>query len=190
MAYLSFAGAITLGNNTWLVNARKSGIYTEMAKRMIGQIDAMLTHHSKIHIVRFDLHQPDYTPDNSRISLFNRYLHNRLKTRYKLARIGFVWVREQERAKQQHYHYALILDGHKINHPQQVLDLASELWAFLDGHVWKPKNCYYNLQRNDLTQLQAAIWRISYLAKGRGKGYRPEQTKNYSTSRIKPGANR
>jgi hypothetical protein len=184
MAYLSHAGALTVNGATWLVNARKSGIYTEMAKRMIGQIDAMLTHHSKIHIVRFDLHQPDYTPDNSRMSLFNRYLHNRLITRYKLARIGFVWARE--RAKGQHYHCALIMDGHKINYPHQVLELICELWEFLDGSVWKPKNCYYNVQRQDHAKLQAAIWRISYLAKGRGKGYRPEQTKNYSTSRIKP----
>jgi len=30
------------------------------------------------------------------------------------------------------------------------------------------------------------LWRISYFAKGRGKGYKPPQTKNYGTSRIKP----
>lgn len=188
MAYVSFAGAITCGGNTWWVNARKSGIYTEMAKRMIGQIDAMLSHFSKIHIVRFDLRQPDYTPDNTRISQFNSLLHSRLKARYQLTRIGFFWVREQERAKHQHYHCTLILDGHKIKHPHHVLELASELWAFLDGHLWRPKNCYYNVQRDDHAKLQAAIWRISYLAKGRGKGYKPAQTKNYSTSRIKPRA--
>jgi hypothetical protein len=31
----------------------------------------------------------------------------------------------------------------------------------------------------------AAIWRISYLAKARGKGYKPVQTKNFATSRIR-----
>jgi hypothetical protein len=33
--------------------------------------------------------------------------------------------------------------------------------------------------------LQAAIYRISYLAKPRGKGYRPPQTKDYGCSRMK-----
>ncbi len=186
MPHISFAGATTVGRNTWWVNASESGIYTAMAKRMIGQVDAMLSYHSKIHIVRFDLHQPDFTPDNRRITEFNNLLHSRLKARYKLDRIGFAWVRELERAKQQHYHFALILDGHKINHPQQVLELAAELWRFMDGSLWIPKHCYYNVLRGDHTELQAAIWRISYFAKGRGKGYKPEQTKNYSTSRIKP----
>ena len=37
---------------------------------------------------------------------------------------------------------------------------------------------------NDVESLLAAIWRVSYLAKVRGKGYKPPQTKNYGTSRI------
>ena len=31
-----------------------------------------------------------------------------------------------------------------------------------------------------------AIYRISYLAKTRGKGYRDPQAKDYETSRLKP----
>lgn len=39
----------------------------------------------------------------------------------------------------------------------------------------------------EITTIQGAIWHISYLAKAkaRGKGYKPDQTKNYGTSRIK-----
>ncbi len=33
--------------------------------------------------------------------------------------------------------------------------------------------------------LADAVYRVSYLAKTRGKGYRPEQVKDYSTSRLK-----
>lgn len=186
MRYVSHSFALSLSGNTWIVNARKNGIYTHMAKRMIGEVEAMLEHHSKIHIVRFDLHQPAYTTDNKHITEFNRRFHGKLKTKYKLSRIGFSWAREMERAKQQHYHYVLILDGHKIQHPSKVLELAGEVWEHMDGFRYVPKNCYYNVERNNHQQVQAAIWRISYLAKGRGKGYRPIQTKDYSTSRIEP----
>ena len=55
----------------------------------------------------------------------------------------------------------------------------------LIGTEFTPKNCYYNVKRNDYNSLQDAIWRISYLAKTRGKGRKPKQAKDYSTSRIK-----
>ncbi|MEY4589994.1 MAG: hypothetical protein RL497_2070 [Pseudomonadota bacterium] len=146
MSYISYSGALTVNGNTWLVNARKSGIFTHMAKSMISQIDAMLAHHNKIHILRFDLHQPDYTDDNQRITDFNRRLHGMLKSRYKLTRIGFIWVRELERAKSQHYHYALVLDGNKVQYPQNILDLATKVWSFIDGFLWTPTNCFYQLR--------------------------------------------
>ncbi|MBK8187486.1 MAG: inovirus-type Gp2 protein [Cellvibrio sp.] len=185
MRYVSHAKAITVHGSTWWVNARKSGLFTHMAKRIISQVDAMLDHHNKIHLIRFDLHQPEYIPNNKHISDFNRRLHGKLTTKYQLTRIGFIWVRELEKAKKQHYHYVLILDGNKVQHPHHVLKLASEVWEHMDGFCYKPKNCYYNIERGNHNQLQRAILRISYLAKGRGKGYRPRQTKDFSTSRIK-----
>lgn len=184
MSYISHASAMTVNGNTWWVNARKSGLFTRMAKRMIGEVEAMLEHHNKIHIIRFDLRQPTYTPDNRHITDFNRRLHSRLKVKYQLTRIGFMWAREREKAKQQHYHYVLILDGNKVQHPHHIQKIAQTVWEHMDGSVGFCKNCYYNICRNDHQKLQAAILRISYLAKGRGKGYRPPQTKDYSTSRI------
>jgi hypothetical protein len=91
----------------------------------------------------------------------------------------------QETAKKQHYHYALIIDGHKVNFPYEVTNKVKELWLQLDGSEYFPHNCYYNVKRDDYESIQDAIWRISYLAKARGKGYKPDQVKNYGTSRIK-----
>ena len=96
-----------------------------------------------------------------------------------------MWCREIEKAKQQHYHYALIIDGHKVNHPELVNKKAKEIWRQLDGSEFFPEHCFYNLKRNDYESKQDAIYPISYLAKTRGKGYKPDQTKNYSVSRIK-----
>ncbi len=82
------------------------------------------------------------------------------------------------------FRLVLFIDGHKVKHPSLILNKVKEIWLTLDGNYWIPKNCYYNVLRDDHESLQRAIWRISYLAKARGKGYRPPQTKDYSTSRI------
>lgn len=187
MSYIIHNEAIELNGNTWWVNSAKSGLFSHAIKSMIGQVDAMLSHHSKILVIRFDLRMYEYTDDNSIMTAFNRKLHKWLKRKYKLSRVGYIWCRELETAKQQHYHYALIIDGHKVCYPGEILLKVKEIWEqHLDGSEYTPKNCFYNIKRNDYVSIQNAIWRISYLAKARGKGYKPAQTKNYGTSRIKP----
>lgn len=184
MAHITYDKALTINGDTWWVNSAKSGLITHAIKSMIGQIDAMLSHHSKIHIIRFDLRIYEYTQNNEIVTTFNRRLHKWLKRKYILKRIGFMWCRELETSKKQHYHYALLLDGHKINYPEEVNKKVKDIWRQLDGSEYFPEHCYYNIKRNDYESIQAAIWRISYLAKTRGKGYKPQQTKNYGTSRI------
>lgn len=185
MAYITKNKAITVNGRTWWVNSTGSGLITHSIKSMINQVDAMLSYHSKIHLIRFDLRIYEHTDDNKLISIFNRRFHRWLKRNYNLKRIGFIWCRELETAKQQHYHYALMVDGHKINYPFEIINKIREIWQQLDGSEYFPDNCYYNIQRASHDSIQAAIWRISYIAKARGKGYKPEQTKNYGTSRIK-----
>ena len=185
MPYITKDKAITVNGQTWWVNSQGSGLITHAIKAMIGQVDAMLSHHSKIHIIRFDLRVYEYTENNEKMTTFNRRLHKWLKRKYNLKRIGFMWCRELETAKKQHYHYALMVDGHKVNFPNEITNKVKELWRQLDGSEYFPDNCYYNVKRDDYESIQNAIWRISYLAKARGKGYKPEQTKNYGTSRIK-----
>lgn len=188
MSYITKDKAITINGNTWWVNSKGSGLYTHIIKAMINQVDAMLSHHSKLHIIRFDLRQYEYTDNSDKITSFNRRFHKWLKRHYNLNRIGYMWARERDKAKKQHYHYALIIDGHKANYPASILKKAKDIWESLQGSEFTPKNCYYNVRRGEYRQLQRAIWRISYLAKVRSKGKhkRPDQTKDYSTSRIKP----
>jgi len=185
MRYVTKTNVITMNGKTWWINARKSGVYSAMLKKMIGQLEAMLSYHSKINVIRFDLKQNVYTDKNTQITTFNRRLFKWLKRHYKLKRIGFIWCREQEKAKQQHYHYVLILDGHKVEKAGLIANKVKTIWSEISGSYWLPKNCYYNLKRNDYKETQSAIFRISYLAKARGKTDRPPQTKDYGTSRIK-----
>lgn len=187
MAYITKDKVRTVNGQTWRVNTAGSGLITHALKAMINQVDAMLSHHSKVLVIRFDLHIHHQTEDNEIITVFNRRLHKWLKRKYNFKRIGFCWCREIETAKQQHYHYVLMVNGHKVRHPIAILSKVKEIWEQHLNHSleYTPKNCYYNICLNDFKSIQNAIYRISYLAKARSKGYKPPQTKNYGTSRIK-----
>ncbi|GLT20121.1 hypothetical protein GCM10007938_39040 [Vibrio zhanjiangensis] len=147
----------------------------------------MCAKYRRVFVVVFDLHMNSYTEDNQIISHFQRKLFASIKSKYQVKDIGFAWVREMEKAKQQHYHYALFLDGKQIRHPDTLLDVIQEKWMFAGGgHVYTPKNCYTMILKNDFEAKQQVIYRLSYQAKERGKGYRAPQAKDYSTSRLKP----
>ena len=54
------------------------------------------------------------------------------------------------------------------------------------GHMHIPENCFYLIDKDNIEkQRPEAIYRASYMAKSRGKQYRPKQTKDYSGSRLK-----
>ena len=188
MAYITKNKTITINGKVWWVNSQKSGLLVQPLKKMINQVDLMLERHSKVHLIRFDLRTYQYTANNEIIAKFNRIFHRWISRHYNTPKnhIGFIWCREIETSKQQHYHYVLMLNGHKVRHPKSILNKARDIWDNqINGSEFTPKNCYYNLKREDYDSIQPAIYRISYLAKVRGKGYKPSQTKNYGTSRLK-----
>jgi len=109
-----------------------------------------------------------------------------IKRNYGIIDIGSIWVREREKAKEQHYHLTLYLDGNKIQHPKKLNVQIKEMWA-PHGHMPTILKPYYYIDRNNLKARRLdAIYRVSYLAKVRGKGYRDEQAKDYGASRLKP----
>jgi len=175
-----------MGETYW-VNSKKSGLYTKTLGVILGQVEAMLSHHNKVLLVRFDLHQPEYTDTSEAVTKLFKRLGDYLKPKYKLTRVGNVWVREMERAKSQHYHCVLLVDGNKFKTSYRLMERIRWYWeALFDGSIhWPQPRCYYLLTRNNRETMQEAIYHISYLAKGRGKGYKPKQAKNYGASRLK-----
>lgn len=165
----------------------KRGCFIEILESTKQQMDAMLSHHCKVLVIRIDLHVNHYQPDNILISNFVRKLRKKLNAKYNLSRLGYIWVREQERAKHQHYHFALLIDANKIRHPKKVINLIEDIWQ--KWQLPKPftvKNCYYLIRRGDDTAYQKAFNRLSYMAKERGKGYKAKTANDFSTSRIRP----
>jgi hypothetical protein len=109
-----------------------------------------------------------------------------VRRNYETDKVGRVWVRERERAKHQHYHCALLIDGDKIRHPKKLLAGIKAKWEATCPDHFMPEIRKPFHFADKSTGLDDSVYRLSYLAKPRGKGYRPDQVKDYSTSRIKP----
>jgi hypothetical protein len=180
----SYSGVINHGGTNYCVNgSKKHGVFLKPLHKAIEQLEICLQKWGRVLVIRFDLHQSYYTKDSRHISRFRKNLNERLARKYGISEVGYFWVREQERAKHQHYHFVIMLDGNKVRHSSSVLKIVKATWcAKPDRHMPTIKNPYYFID-NDQTKADA-IYRISYLAKSRGKGCRDMQAKDYSTSRL------
>ena len=158
-------------DETVTIQQGKQGVYIETLNKIIEQLDIALQIHKRILVHRFNL--------------FMNRLKQWIKRNYGIIGIGSIWVREREKSKEQHYHLALYLDGNKIQHPKKLNAQIKEMWG-PHGHMPTISNPFYYIDKNNLeTERLEAIYRVSYLAKVRGKGYRDEQAKDYEASRLK-----
>jgi len=169
---------------TYKINACKSGVYSEIMHKALEQFNICEEKWGRVLVVRFDLHPRFKSGDNSKLSKFIKNLRRRIERKYSFSDVGYVWVREQERSKKHHYHFALFLDGDKVRHSKKVLELARSTWKGLhiDNHMPVTPRPFHFVDSPE--SKEQAIYRISYLAKTRGKGYRDQQAKDYSTSRL------
>ncbi len=134
-----------------------------------------LNKHNKVFLTRFDVRFPNdnvYPNANNLISNFTESLVRHFK-RKKLDP-NYLWVREQNDSLNPHYHFTLLLDGNKIQHPAKINKKADELWNLQLG---LPQNYrglidYCNrisngimVYRHDIDSFISASEWVSYLAK-------------------------
>lgn len=182
---VTFKESFNFMGETYCVNPKKSGLYVEILKSMIKQFQIAEAKWKRVFVLRFDLHMSVSRRDSKIVTAFRKRLFQKLKLYYGFTDICYCWVREQERAKSQHYHWALFLDGNLIRHSSRINKVIKQTWEMPCGsyHVPVIKHPFYFVDNKETTQL--AIKRISYLAKTRGKGYRDEQAKDFQCSRMK-----
>ena len=182
-----FKEYLELNNQQLKVNAGGGkGVYLDILIKMINQLDVAYSIHKRLLVLRIDLHTTYYSPNNKIISKFINRVKQWIGRNYEIKDIGYAWVRELERSKNQHYHLVLFLDGNKIRHPGKLIKQIKEMWL-PNGYIPVIKHPYYFIDKHNHKEVRAeAIYRISYLAKTRGKRYRDAQAKDYQTSRLKP----
>ena len=187
---------LMLGGNVFKVNAGKGKpIYPEILYRTYDQIEAMLSHYSRVLLVRVDIRYHSAEQTNRVMTKLSSKLKKRLNTKAYgyIKRFAYVWAREQKTSVAPHYHLVLMLDGHKIRHPYRIIGLVEDIcWRSGWPDPITPDNCYYMVRRSEIDgkAMADAIYRISYLAKVNTKDKRPSTTHDYGTSRIKPRTKR
>ncbi|MEX1670345.1 inovirus-type Gp2 protein [Zhongshania guokunii] len=161
------------------------GHYLEILQAAADQLDAMLSHHSKVLVFRIDFHLHAATTDNAPMSGFVRRFRKKLSRR-DFKRLGFIWCREHNTGNAQHYHATFIVDGNKCRHPHNLIKLIQYEWEWRElGRVYVPANCYYLVRRNAPYSAKRALARMSYLAKVDTKQQRSASTNDYSASRLR-----
>jgi len=184
----------TINYDSWIVydgekikinNRSQYGVYKETIISFIGQLDAAISIHKRVMVLRLDFHMNYYTETNYKFSKFMKNIIQWLNRHYGIKKVGYQWVREQQRVKKQHYHLALILDGDLIQYPSKINKLFRGKWL-PNGSMYIPDNCFYRIDKHNLKKVrEEVILRVSYHAKSRGKQNRPAQTKSHYSSRLK-----
>lgn len=169
----------------------------------------MLSYHSKVYLLRFDLHLPNTdTPIKEKeskvfISAFFKAIKDKLNTKQEgsLSRMAYQWVYEIEELKGGHYHCWIALDGNKRQQPGStknktgLIGVVIREWERIASGTVRLAGKRQEHQGHQLTRddkgRQAkddCIRHISYLAKAKSKGYGGERkgSINYGTSRLKP----
>lgn len=189
---------VTIDNKRLPINTlgQGKGCYLEVLQTIDDQLMAMLTHHNKVLMVRVDIHLQDgeFPSDNEVMSHYIRKLRKWAEKKYKISRLGFVWVRELCKSKKLHYHVMILIDGNKVQDHRTILAKSKRLAASYEhlgyGAVPILADCFHMIHRGDKLAYNTAFRHASYLAKERTKDnhHLSSKGKNYSSSRIKPSS--
>ena len=172
------------GEELKINSSEQLGVYPLIIEKFVIELDKMIARYKRVFVLRFDLHLRQYCDDNKQITTFIKAQVQRIKRKYKTKYVGYVWVREVERSKIQHYHCAFFIDGDKIRNSFALNQQIKAKW-YKNGHRSVVPKPYYFLDKHNMKEArEEVIYRLSYLAKVRGKGYRSAQAKDYSTSRL------
>ncbi len=159
-------GAFLYGDVLWPVMPAEHEQNTKIMNSLFRTIDQTYRSCSRFLAIRYDFHQPQYSPDNQVITLFHQQLIPMLRQVYPNSFVRVFWVREQDQAAAQHYHYLLMVDGNVVRHPHKINQLVKAYWeSTTGGTTWLPKHGYYRVSRDDTEALTALLLRVSYFAK-------------------------
>ena len=177
------------------VNDKGTGLDETILKRAFEQLSIMRKHHSKLLIYMFIPLPSKAVANNKIMSQFVELLNRELTKIYHIKRMAYLWVREISNRSNDHYHFCLIIDAHKIQSYTHLKNLVKRTWIKVggqpreekDGKQLNPlgymKNDIYELKRSDKSMLKDIIYRLSYSAKNHTK--ENVKGRKFGVSRIK-----
>lgn len=182
----------------------RDGLLADYLTRSLMELDTALVKWKRVLTIRFDLRHSGVTyPDNKPMTKFMRKLRKALASSHQIEQFGYTWVREHD--KSQHYHVVLYLDGDKARTSHKVAEMVKTIWGRINpAHdVSIPPKPYTMIKQGQRdhnpttygkvkfeSNMDSFVYRLSYLAKTRGKGEGTEnhRVKSWSTSRLAKAA--
>lgn len=141
-------------------------------------LDTLLKQHSRLLVIRLDLHQPKRPITVAEFKHFHGVYLQKLRRRKKIKLLGYIWKLEYGIHTQFHYHFIFFLDGRE--HARDILlgQMMGEIWNQVVGE----NNSYFNcndpkyqkrfstsavgrLERNDPIKYNALLKVIRYFCK-------------------------
>ncbi|MCO2549223.1 inovirus-type Gp2 protein [Pseudomonas aeruginosa] len=185
----------------WPINTVKSrslGAYTAILNSIHSQISALLSHHSRITVLVFQLHVPYMKFSGSRtwnqeVSEFVQEAKRKLATTAwgNHRQLAYCWVREVGDSRKEHYHVYIAFKqlyrrAGKVSAEGYtgLWGMLQKPWEELTGGFLRPITSH-TVNRNNQSEIFAAFRHLSYLAKVRDKDFGTgENHKRYSSSRL------
>lgn len=127
--------------------------------------ECMLSHYSKVLVVRIDLSTKSYSINNQAFLKFIKKQLSILTKQYS-CKVTYICAREKDTSSNQHYHLAVLLSGHKIKHSSKLTYQLKHAWESEGlGSTSFVKHPYYLMQRGNKLSIEPALYRLSYLTK-------------------------
>ena len=127
--------------------------------------ECMLSHYSKVLVARIDLSTQSYSINNQ---LFLKFIKKQLSvlTKQYNCKVSYICAREKNTSSNQHYHLAILLSGHKINHSSKLTSQIKKAWESQGlGYAKLVDHPYHLMLRGNKLSIEPALYRLSYLTK-------------------------
>jgi len=178
---------------------KQFGVYKSMLRPMLGQINALLTHHSRVSLLVFELHvsvtdKVSAASGNQMISKFFKQIKEDFASSSweNQKHVIYCWSREVGESKNGHYHCMVgvsstVRIGTLYTQPSTgAWELLERRWNKLSGGSLSESR-YHVVNRSIHKELDNAFYHLSYICKVRDKQFGTgENHKRFSPSRLKP----
>lgn len=133
--------------------------------KLFNHCESMLSHYSKVLVARIELSTKTYSKTNHDFLKFIKQQVEILTKQYK-SKVSYICARERNTSSNHHYHLAILLSGHKINHSNKLTHQLKEAWESQGlGSASFVKHPYYIMERGNKLSIEPALYRLSYLTK-------------------------
>jgi hypothetical protein len=176
-------GGVYYELNTQAENGKLYPIYAEIMERGIEQMRAAFLIHGRLFVQHIVLSTAYYTDDNTKITGFRKSLIQMLQRQYAAKKTAFIWARERETVKNQHYHLFFAVDGQKLWARDGITTEIKKIVARSDYFTKATMAGFHRVENEQ--EFKDMIFHLSYIAKVRGKGYRHPRANDFASSNLK-----